>query len=83
MVEPAVRRAAFRGDPVPASLAGLVEKIRRHAYRVTDSDVAEAVAAGWTEAQLFEVAVATAVGEGVRRLELVDRLVAERPDREA
>jgi len=76
-VDASVRGAAFRGEPVPASLAGLVEKIRRHAYRVTDRDVAETIDAGWTESQIFEVAVATAAGEGFRRLQLVDRLLAE------
>ena len=78
-VELAVRRAAFAGDPVPPTLAGLVEKIRLHAYRVTDQDVADAVAAGWTESQLFEVAVATAVGAGFHRLEVVDGLLGEPP----
>jgi hypothetical protein len=79
VVDRAVRQAAFRGDPVPASLSALVDKIRLHAYRVTDRDVAEAVAAGWTESQLFEVAVATAAGAGFHRLEVVDRLLAGRP----
>jgi hypothetical protein len=77
VVDRSVRRAALRGEPVPPTLAGLVDKIRRHAYRVTDGDVADAIAAGWTESQLFEVTVATATGEGFRRLELVDRLLAE------
>jgi hypothetical protein len=75
----AVRQAAFRGDPVPASLTALVDKIRLHAYRVTDRDVAEAVAAGWTERQLFEVAVATAAGAGFHRLEVVDHLLVAGP----
>ena len=55
----------------------MVDKIRHHAYRVTDRDVAEAVAAGWTESQLFEVTVATAAGAGMARLDLVDRLLGE------
>jgi hypothetical protein len=79
VVDRAVRQAAFGGDPVPASLSVLVEKIRFHAYRVTDEDVAAAHAAGWTESQLFEVAVATAAGAGFHRLEVVDRLLAAHP----
>ena len=79
VVDRAVRQAAFRGEPVPSSLAALVDKIRLHAYRVIDRDVAEAVAAGWTESQLFEVAVATAAGAGFHRLEVVDRLLAAHP----
>jgi hypothetical protein len=78
-VDRVVRQAAFRGDPVPPSLAPLVDKIRRHAYRVTDRDVAEALAAGWTQTQLFELAVATAAGAGFHRLEVCDRLLAEPP----
>ncbi len=77
----AVRQAAFRGDPVPASLTTLVDKIRRHAYRVTDRDVAEALAAGWTESQLFELAVATAAGAGFHRLEVVDQLLGQPGER--
>jgi hypothetical protein len=79
VVEPALRRAAFSGDPMPASLAALVEKVRFRAYQVTDRDVADALAAGWTESQLFELTVATAAGAGFQRLELVDRLLEASP----
>jgi hypothetical protein len=64
---------------MPASLAVLVDKIRFRAYQVTDRDVADALAAGWTESQLFELTVAAAVGAGFQRLDLVDRLLEERP----
>ena len=74
-----VRQAAFRGDPVPPSLTGLAEKIRLHAYRVTDRDVADALAEGWSESQLFELAVVVSAGAGLQRLELVDRLLAAGP----
>ena len=47
--------------------AGLVDKVARHAYRITDDDVAAARAAGWTDHELFDVVVATAVGAGVTR----------------
>jgi hypothetical protein len=79
VVEPGLRQAAFRGDPLPASLASLVDKIRVHAYRVTDRDVADALAAGWTESQLFELTVAAAAGSGFQRLDLVDRLLEASP----
>ena len=63
-----VRHAAFSGADVPAAAASLVEKLRRHAYKVTDGDVDALLAAGWSEDQVFELTVATALGEGNRRL---------------
>jgi alkylhydroperoxidase family enzyme len=47
--------------------AELVDKVARHAYRTTDDDVEAARAAGWTDHELFDVVVATAVGAGVTR----------------
>jgi alkylhydroperoxidase family enzyme len=62
----AVRRQAASGQPPPA-LAVLVQKIRDHAYRVTDADV-DALRARYTEDQLFEVIVAGALGAAEDRL---------------
>ncbi|MFL5781063.1 MAG: hypothetical protein ACJ760_07115 [Thermoleophilaceae bacterium] len=49
------------------SAAGIVDKVARHAYRITDEDVEAARAGGWTDHQLFDVVVAAAVGAGVTR----------------
>ena len=54
---------------VPETLAPLVEKIVRHAYRVTDEDIAAARAAGHGEDELFDVIVAAALGAGLVRRE--------------
>src|ERR1700704_6699102 len=62
----AVRRQVASGQP-PPELAALVQKIRDHAYRVTDADV-DALRARYTEDQLFEVIVAAAVGAAEDRL---------------
>lgn len=78
-VERSVRRAAFEGGAVPEPVAGLVDKIRRHAYKVTDDDIAAAKTADWSESQLFELAVATAAGEGLRRRDTIDRLLRSNP----
>ena len=75
-VDQSVRRAAFSGGEVPASVAGLVEKIRLHAYKVTDADIEAAKAAGWSESQLFELAVAAAAGAGLHRRDVIDRLLS-------
>ena len=76
-VDVAVRRAAFGGGAVPDAVAGLVEKIRLHAYKVTDADVEAAKAAGWSDSQLFELFVATAAGAGLQRRDVIDRLLGE------
>ena len=61
-----VRRQVASGAP-PPELAVLVQKIRDHAYRVTDDDV-DALRARYTEDQLFEVIVAAALGAAEDRL---------------
>lgn len=80
-VDQAVRQAAFHGrtadGAVPPAVAGLVDKIRQHAYRVTDDDIAAAKQAGWTDSQLFELAVAAAAGAGLHRRDVIDRLLKE------
>src|SRR5438034_7801380 len=62
----AVRRQVASGAP-PPELAVLVQKIRDHAYRVTDADL-DALRARYTEDQLFEVIVAAALGAAEDRL---------------
>ncbi len=57
---PELRQAVARGDP-PPELAALVDKIRRHAYQVTDSDL-DVLRGSYTEDQLFEIVVAAAFG---------------------
>jgi hypothetical protein len=90
---PALRRAAFAraarlgggtastADDVPAPLAGYVEKVARHAYRVTDDDVAALLRAGSSEDAVFELTVAAALGAALGRLERgLAALRGEEPD---
>ena len=63
-----VREALVAGGPAPPPFEAYVEKVRRHAYRVTDAEVASLVAAA-SEDAVFEATVATAVGAGLARLE--------------
>jgi predicted RNA polymerase sigma factor len=65
--DPSVRRAAFEGRVVPPDLQALIEKIRAHAYKVTDEDL-ERVRATYGDDALFEIIVATALGASERRL---------------
>ena len=62
-----VRRQVALGQ-APAELAALVQKIRDHAYRVTDADI-DALRARYTEDQLFELIVAAALGAAEHRLQ--------------
>ena len=66
-LDPSLRRQVALGQP-PPELAALVEKIRDHAYRVTDADI-DALRARYDEDQLFETIVAAALGAAEDRLQ--------------
>lgn len=72
-----VRRAAVDGGPVPPEAQAYTDKVRRHAYKVVDEDVAELEGAGWSEDQIFEITIAAAVGQGLSRLERARALMKE------
>jgi alkylhydroperoxidase family enzyme len=55
-------------DP-PPELGTYLEKVRTHAYRVTDEDVARAKTAGLSEDRIFEATVNVAVAAGIARLD--------------
>ena len=61
------RRA--RGPPLPPAFDAYLEKVRDGAFRVTDEDVRELVDAGFSEDEIFEHTVATAVAAGLDRLD--------------
>jgi alkylhydroperoxidase family enzyme len=75
----AARSAALGGRPgapdagaaadVPPALAPYVDTVARHAYRVTEEDLAALAAAGFSEDAVFEVTIAAAAGAGLARLE--------------
>lgn len=71
----ALRLAARPDRPAPAAMEPYLEKVRRAAYRVTDEDVDELRAAGFTEDEIFEQTVSAAVSEGLGRLEAALRVV--------
>ena len=70
-----LRDAVARGTP-PGDLAALVEKIRQHAYKVTDRDL-DALRDAYTEDQLFEILVAAAFGAAEARLRAGRRALEE------
>ena len=57
------------GNERPAALTAYVDKVARHAYKVTDEDVAALQRAGNSDDALFETTVAAAVGAALGRLE--------------
>ena len=56
-------------DGVPAALAGYVDKVALHAYKVADEDLAALQRAGHSDDVLFEVTVSAALGAALGRLE--------------
>lgn len=82
--DPALRRAiesrsaelgGRSGSPSPATgeipeaLRVYVDKVARHAYKVTDREVEELKAAGYSEDAIFEITLSAALGAGLSRLE--------------
>jgi hypothetical protein len=65
----ATRRAAAQMADVPEVLRSYLDKVARHAYKVTDEEVEELRKAGYSEDQIFEATVSCALGAGLRRLE--------------
>ena len=64
-----LRAMVAAAPPEPPELTPYLDKVRNRAYTVTDSDVEGLGAAGVTEEEIFEHTVATAVAEGLRRLD--------------
>ena len=63
-------RGLAAAAPAPRrELASYLEKVRTRAYTITDADIDELKAAGASEDEIFEVTVAAAIGEGLRRLD--------------
>ncbi|HEY7684472.1 MAG TPA: hypothetical protein VH833_00070 [Gemmatimonadales bacterium] len=68
----AMARAAKPGGPadgLPVQLAGYVDKVALHAYRVTDDDVAALRRVDSSEDAVFEITVSAAVGAALVRLD--------------
>jgi alkylhydroperoxidase family enzyme len=63
-------RAAARPERAPPpELAPYLEKVRLHAYKVTDADVQGLKDAGFSEDEVFEHTVSAAVAAGLERLD--------------
>jgi hypothetical protein len=79
----AQRRAAFDNAGLAEPLSTLIDKVARHAYKVSDEDISAARAAGLSEDQIFELVVCAAVGQATRQYDTALAALAEdTPDKE-
>jgi alkylhydroperoxidase family enzyme len=65
-----LREAAVPDRQAPAALVPYLDKVRLHAYQVTDEDVEALKSAGCSEDVIFEQTVSVAVAAGLDRLAL-------------
>ena len=64
-----LREAAQPDRAAPEQMRAYLEKVRLHAYEVTDRDVQELKDAGFSEDEIFERTVSAAVAAGLERLD--------------
>jgi len=65
-----LRNVVASSAPAPTEMAAYLEKVRDRAYAVTDRDIEELKAAGFSEDAIFEQTVAVAIAEGLRRFDV-------------
>jgi alkylhydroperoxidase family enzyme len=73
----ALRRAAFDNVELTNPLKTLIDKVARHAYQITDEDIAAATASGFSEDQIFELVVCAALGQATRQYDAALAALAE------
>jgi alkylhydroperoxidase family enzyme len=61
--------------PAPPEMAAYLEKVRERAYAVVDGDIEALKEAGFSEDAIFEQTVAVAIAEGLRRLDVAERVI--------
>jgi alkylhydroperoxidase family enzyme len=70
-----LRAVAAAAPPATAVLTAYLEKVATCAYKVTDADVDALIAAGLSEDEVFEQTVATAIAQGLRRLDAAEAAI--------
>ena len=61
--------------PARPELQPYLAKVRERAYTITDSEVEALRAEGISEDEIFEQTVATAIEQGLRRLDIAARVI--------
>jgi alkylhydroperoxidase family enzyme len=64
-----LRAAARPTRTAPPEFATYLEEVRLHAHKVSDGDVEELKAAGFSEDEIFEHTISAAVAAGLERLD--------------
>lgn len=77
MAPPDMRTKAFKNSDLNEPLSTLVDKVASRSFQVTDRDFAAAIAAGFTEDQLFELVICAAVGASSRLYQAGSAALAE------
>lgn len=62
---------------IPDNIKNYVDKTSQNAYKVVDEDVDALKAAGYSEDQIYEITIMTAVGAGLARVERALTLLNE------
>ncbi|MFL5908960.1 MAG: hypothetical protein ACJ768_00090 [Gaiellaceae bacterium] len=70
-----LRELAAAAPAAPAAMDAYLAKVRERAYTVVDTDVEVLKEAGLTEDEIFEQTVATALREGLRRLDRAEAAI--------
>jgi hypothetical protein len=61
------RQAAFDNANLSEPLKTLINKVAKHAYKVTNKDIESVRTSGVTEDQIFELVICAAVGQASRQ----------------
>jgi hypothetical protein len=64
-----LREVVAAAAPAPPSFEPYLAKVRGRAYTVTDDDIGALTTAGFSEDEIFEQTVTTAIAEGLHRLD--------------
>lgn len=54
---------------IPTDLVDYVDKVTQYAYKITDEDIQQLKAAGYSEDAIFEITLCASVGASLARLE--------------
>lgn len=65
----AARERAMKGEGATPALTAFLQRVKRHAYRVTDEEVDALRASGHSDDLLFELLLGAALGASLERLE--------------
>ena len=66
-----MREPVAAGERARPELTAYLEKVRHHAYKVTDEEVAKLLAAGLSQDEIYEATMYAAMTAGIERAELV------------